>query len=80
MPAYDDEALAATIHAVTSHLPAVRSARLGPWPGADARLTLVVDPAGDPAETAREVSARLGPLAPALVRGLDVAVVLDESP
>ena len=79
VPAYDDETLAATIRAVTSHLPAVRSARLAPWPGADARLTLVVDPAGDPAETAREVSARLGPLAPALVRGLDVAVELDQS-
>ena len=79
VPAYDDETLAATIRAVTSHLPAVRSARLAPWPGADARLTLVVDPAGDPAETAREVSARHGPLAPALVRGLDVAVKLDQS-
>ncbi len=80
VPAYDDEELAATIRAVTSHVPAVRSTRLEPWPGADGRLTLVLDPAGDPEETAREVFARLGPLAPALVRGLDVAVVLDESP
>jgi hypothetical protein len=65
---------------VTSHVPAVRSARLEPWPGADARLTLVLDPDGDRDEAARQVSARLAPLAPALVRGLDLAVVLDEAP
>ena len=48
VPAYDDEELAAAIRAVTSHVPAVRSTRLEPWPGADGRLTLVLDPAGGP--------------------------------
>jgi hypothetical protein len=73
-PAYVDEELAATIRAVTSHVPAVRTVRLDPWPGVDARLTLVLGAGADPAAAAQEVAARLALLAPSLVRGLDLAV------
>ena len=77
VPAYDDAALRETLRAVAGHLRDVRDVRLDPWPGADARLTLLLDTAGDPVAAAREMSARLAPLAAGLVRGLDLAVAVD---
>ena len=80
VPAYGDDGLATTVREVVRHVPAVRDVRLEPWPGADARLTLVLGPAGDPAAVAREVAGRLAALAPGLVRGLDLAVTVEQEP
>lgn len=77
VPAYDDPELGAAIREVTRHVPGVRRTRLEPCRGADARLTLVLDPSADPAAAARAVAERLAPLAAGLVRGLDLAVVPD---
>jgi hypothetical protein len=79
VPAYDDPSLWEEVVAALRREPSVRAAWLGPGEGADARLTLALDPpagAGAAAEVCRAVGRRLH-AAPGwratAVCGLDIA-------
>lgn len=78
VPAYLDEHLRVALHQALAPVETVAAAWLGPWPGSDARLTVVLVPGVEPASAAPAVVAAVrGPLVVAGggVRGVDLAVL-----
>lgn len=77
LPAYLDETLRVALHQALAEVGAVDAAWLGPWPGADARLTVAVAAGADVEEAGARVLDRVhGLLATAGggVRGVDLAL------
>ncbi|MEN8652936.1 SseB family protein [Streptomyces sp. 21So2-11] len=77
----DDPAVTGAVRAAVAAEPAVLLAHLGPG-SADGVLALVIDPAADPAATARRVAEALAAddvLRARLVRGLDLALMPAEA-
>lgn len=78
VPAYADETLRVLLHQALAGIPEVVGGWLGPWPGADGRLTVRLAPGVAPEEVApRLVAALPGQVRSLGVRGLDVAVLAD---
>ena len=77
VPAWTDPALQRAVAEALEGEPAARSAHLDPCAGADARLTVVVDPGVDPAAIGARVAAALAarPEVAGGVRGLEITVV-----
>ncbi len=75
-PAWEDPAVATAVGELLDAEPEARAAHLDPWPGRDARLTVVLAPGADPAVVAARVAAAVAdlPVVRAGVRGLEVAV------
>ncbi|HEX4698256.1 MAG TPA: SseB family protein [Actinomycetes bacterium] len=77
VPAWTDPALQRAVATVLGGEPAARSAHLDPCAGADARLTIVVDPGVDPTAIGARLVAALTAVAEVAggVRGLEITVV-----
>ena len=81
VPAYDDDGLHHAVQLALAGLPEVVEAWLGPWAGADGRLTVRLARDAEPADVApRLVSALRAVVRESVVHGLDVAVAAAGTP
>jgi hypothetical protein len=77
VPAWTDPALQRAVAGLLEGEPAARSAHLDPCAGADARLTVVIDPGVDPAEIGARLAGAMAaaPEVASGVHGLEITVV-----
>jgi hypothetical protein len=77
LPAWADPVLQRAVAGVLEREPAARSAHLDPWPGTDARLTVVVDAGVDPTALGARLAGAVAALPEVArgVRGLEITVV-----